>query len=70
VGLIVAAAAGYLLRQSWRSLFAAKAGCGGSCGCALSKESVPTGAGNGTFVPVEGLRLRQRPVEDGNGRGK
>jgi hypothetical protein len=37
VGLIVAGAAGYLVRRSWRSWRFPSQGCGGSCGCASTK---------------------------------
>lgn len=37
VGLIVAVAAGYLVRKSWRSWRSAGHGCSGSCGCGSKK---------------------------------
>ncbi len=33
IGLIVAGAASYLVRRSWRSWRFPSQGCGGSCGC-------------------------------------
>jgi hypothetical protein len=32
--ILVAVAAGYLLRQIWRTLRGRKSGCGGGCSCA------------------------------------
>lgn len=61
--LLVAAAAGYLVRQSWRTWFGRKAGCGGSCGCS-SKTNHPSAAnGPVAFIAPDQLTLR-RPKPD------
>jgi hypothetical protein len=55
VALIVAGAALYLGRQTWRTWSGKKAGCGGGCGCA------PTAAGgSSTIIPPDELTLRLR----------
>jgi hypothetical protein len=59
VSLIVAVAGGYLARQTWRSWFGAKAGCGGGCGCSTQKGTAPA---EGRLVPPEQLTLRRRPT--------
>ena len=45
VGLVVAVAAGYVLRATWKTWLGAKAGCGSGCGkCAApAPEPVVTG---------------------------
>ena len=49
--LIVAGAALYVGRQTWRSWSATgKSGCGGGCGCAMKK---PEAASTPTLIPVE-----------------
>jgi len=54
VSLIVAGAAAYLVRRSWRSWRFPSQGCGGSCGCAATKPKENTVH----FVPAEQLTLR------------
>ena len=54
VGLIVAGAAAYLVRRSWRSWRFPSQGCGGSCGCAATKPKENTVH----FVPADQLTLR------------
>jgi hypothetical protein len=53
---IVLVAAGYLLRQTWRTWSGRKAGCGG-CGCAKEQSANATPA---ALIPAEQLRLRRR----------
>jgi hypothetical protein len=59
VGLAVAAALGYLVRQSWRTWAARKGGCGGGCGCA--KAPAEEANGTVTIIPSEQLTRRLRP---------
>jgi len=54
VGLIVAGAAAYLVRRTWRSWRFSGQGCGGSCGCASTKREDSLAG----FVPAEQLTLR------------
>jgi FeoB-associated Cys-rich membrane protein len=54
VGLIVAGAASYLVRRSWRSWRFRSKGCGGSCGCGSAKPEENTVH----FVAVDQLTLR------------
>ena len=54
VGLMVAGAASYLVRRSWRSWRFPSQGCGGSCGC----ESAKPEENKVHFVPAEQLTLR------------
>ena len=54
VSLIVVAAAGYLVRRSWRSWRFPGRGCGGSCGCGSAKPE----ENKVHFVPAEQLTLR------------
>lgn len=61
VGAVVAVATAYLVRRAWRTWFAAKAGCGGGCGC-VGGAPAATEAGV-TLIPPDGLRLRQRSPE-------
>lgn len=61
VGLIVAAAGAYLLRQTWRSWFGRKAGgCGGGCHCGSKTTDANAANGETTLIPVEQLTLRRR----------
>ena len=60
VALVVAAAACYLVRSTWRT-WSAKRGCGGGCGC--GKAAAPAGDGHATLIPAEQLTLRQRPPD-------
>lgn len=57
VGLLVTAAAAYLVRQAWRTLLGRKAGCGTGCGCA-SKSSPVESNGKGTLIPSDQITLR------------
>jgi hypothetical protein len=61
--LTIAAAAGYLLRQAWRTWFGRKAGCGGSCGCSSQTHPSPAANGQVTFIAPDQLTLR-RPKPD------
>jgi len=60
--VLVAVAAGYLLRQHWRAATGRKAGgCAGGCSCP-SKSTV---AANGTEAPLiapEQITLRRRNI--------
>jgi hypothetical protein len=58
VMLIVAGAACYLARQTWRSWGGKKSGCGGSCGCAGRPTS--SASNSPTLIPAEQLTLRRR----------
>lgn len=57
VVLIVLAAVGYLLRQSWRTWSGRKAGCGGGCRCSDKPASTN---GHATLIPAEQITLRRR----------
>jgi hypothetical protein len=58
--LVIAAAAVYLARQTWRSWTGTKSGgCGGGCGC--SKATATESKDGVTLVPVEQVTLRRRP---------
>jgi hypothetical protein len=65
VGLLVAGAAGYLVRQTWRTWTVSKTSCGGGCDCG-GKATAPT-AGNGraTLIPPEQLSVRRRQPHSG-----
>ena len=54
--LIVAAAGGYLLRQTWRTWAGGKTGCGSGCACPTKPESPATSA----IIPLDQLTLRRR----------
>ncbi|HEV3263800.1 MAG TPA: FeoB-associated Cys-rich membrane protein [Gemmataceae bacterium] len=60
--VIVAVAAAYLARMTWRSWRGSKTGCGGGCGC--NTKATPIGEQNGkaTLITTDQLtaRLRQR----------
>jgi len=59
VVLIVAGAAFYLARQTWRAWSGRKqAGCGGGCSCKSATARAPDGV-QGKFIPVEQLTLRR-----------
>lgn len=62
VALIVAAAAGYLIRQTWKT-WSKKSGCGGSCGCSSSKDVSATNEGQITLIPSEQIILRRSQSE-------
>lgn len=59
VTVMVAGAAVYLLRQSWRTWTGKKAGCGKGCDCtgAAAKEPQDNPV---TFIPADQLTLRRR----------
>jgi hypothetical protein len=59
-GVLVAGAAVYLGRQTLRTWIGKKGGCGG-CGGGCGKPTAQTQAG-ATLIPVEDLRIRQRPA--------
>ena len=56
VAVIVAAAAWYIARATWRTWSGRKSGCGGGCGCG-SKTAAEQ---KGTVIPVEQITLRRR----------
>jgi hypothetical protein len=58
VGLLVAAAAWYLVRASWRTWTAKKGGCGGGCGC--GRQATAPRRGDRTVIPVQEVTLRRR----------
>jgi hypothetical protein len=59
VGVLVALAAAYLGRQTWRTWAGNKAGCGG-CKCdGAPKTSTENGA-RVSLIPPEQVRLRRR----------
>ncbi len=62
VGLIIAAAVAFLARQTWRTWFGAKGGCGAGCSCAGKASDVNAGPqGSGTkLVSVDELTARIR----------
>jgi hypothetical protein len=51
VTVIILAAATFLVRQTWRTWFGAKDGCGGGCHCAGNKRNSKSRA-TGSAVPV------------------
>jgi hypothetical protein len=58
--LIVAAAAAYLVRLSWRTWTGKGKGCGGRCQCGdTGKSQGPSAHRN--LIPVDQLTLRTRP---------
>ena len=59
--VIVAVAAAYLARVTWRSWRGSKTGCGGGCGCA-AKAPAAEKNGQAALVTTDQLtaRLRQR----------
>jgi hypothetical protein len=59
---IVAAAAGYLGRQAWRSWRGARGGCGGGCGCAKKSAAPAAGSDRVTIIPVEQLTMRRKDL--------
>jgi hypothetical protein len=62
--LIVTAAGGYLLRQTWRAWTGSrKQGCGGGCGCAAKPGAGNTVPQAAPLIAPEQLTLRRR---DGN----
>ena len=63
VGIIALAATLYLVRATWRTWFATKGSCGGSCSCAASADSAAQAGKGVTMIPVDQLRLRsaERP---------
>jgi hypothetical protein len=56
VAVVVALAAGYLVRQTWRAWSARKDGCGGSCGCGGEGAAIDAGK---TLIPLEQIRVRR-----------
>ncbi len=63
VGLILLAATVYLVRQTWRTWFSAKAGCGGGCSCAGKKTAAAVNTHDSApLISVNELtqRLRER----------
>lgn len=61
VALIVAAAAWYLVRATWRMWSGRKSGCGGGCGCSSKSAAPAEKNGQGTLIPVEQITMRRRP---------
>ena len=59
VGVIVTGAAGYLVRQTWRTWTRSRSGCGG-CGCGSKTAGPAAGNGQVTLIPTEQLSLRPR----------
>ncbi len=58
VGVLVAGAAGYVARQTWRTWFgSAGKGCRGGCGCAGKSASAKNEA---DLIPVTDLTARLR----------
>jgi hypothetical protein len=61
VGLIVAVAVLYLVRQTWRAWNPRKGGCGGGCGCAGNGASPAEEKGPAAgLIPPEQITLRRR----------
>lgn len=56
VAVLVMAALAYLGRQTWRTWFGRKSGCGGGCGCSKPAER----NGQAALIPAEQLTLRRR----------
>ncbi len=59
-GVIILAATAYLVRQSWRTWFGAKSGCGGGCACHSKKSAAPADAPSTTIIPAHELTRRIR----------
>ncbi len=61
VALCLTLATAYLARQTCRT-FSAKKGCGGGCGCGKrADEATKPAAASTRIIPVEELKLRNRP---------
>ena len=60
VGVILLAAAAYLVRQIWRTWFSAKAGCGGGCSCAGKKTDAKANADGPSTTLISVNELTQR----------
>ena len=60
VAVLVAGAACYLARQSWRTLTASRKGCSGGCGC-HGKAAAGEGNGQASLIPANQLTLRRGP---------
>jgi FeoB-associated Cys-rich membrane protein len=58
VSIIVLAAGGYLVRQSWRTWSGRKAGCGSGCGC--GSKAADQVNGSAVLIPSEQITLRRR----------
>jgi hypothetical protein len=56
VSLLIAAAAGYLGRQTWRTWRAKQSGCGGGCHC--HTQTNDSDNGSVTLIPVDQLTSR------------
>jgi len=57
VAVMVAGAAAYLLRQTWRTWTGKKAGCGKGCDCSGTAVKQPNNPV--TFIPSDQLGLRR-----------
>jgi len=62
VGIVVLAAVAFLVRQSWRTWFGAKGGCGGGCSCPGKSADAAAGAAQpqSKLVSVDELTARIR----------
>jgi FeoB-associated Cys-rich membrane protein len=58
--VIVAAAAVYLIRQTWRTWSRKAGACGGGCGCARKTPTATGSNGTAALIPSEQLTLRRR----------
>jgi hypothetical protein len=56
---IVAAAAGYLGRQAWRSWRGGRSGCGGGC-CGKNSPASAARPAQMTLIPADQLILRRK----------
>jgi hypothetical protein len=72
VGVIVLAAVAFLARQSWRTWFGTKAGCGGGCSCAGGKGAATAGAAGSQvkLVSVDELTARIRSSSGPGGKSE
>ena len=60
VGLIVLAAAVYLVRRSWRTWGRKGSGCGGGCGTGCKGESQSAAGQPARLIPPHQLVVRRR----------
>jgi hypothetical protein len=60
VGVVVVAATAYLLRQTWRTWFSAKTGCGGGCSCAGKSVAAKAKADGPSTTLISVNELTQR----------
>jgi hypothetical protein len=60
VALLVAGAAVYLIRKTWKTWSGSGHGCGGGCGCGKSTSVPEKGRDSITLIPADQLTIRSR----------